>query len=122
MDRTIEQTESLIAKQQRIKTGLMQDFVTRGVTPDGRLRPTRAEAPHLYKESPLGWIPKEWERTTVGSCLTGIDAGKSPDCPDTPASGDQWGVLKVGAVDPEGFRGTENKRVFEKSLMSEQGG
>ncbi len=30
---------------------------------------------------------------TVGECLIGIDAGKSPECPDTPASGDQWGVL-----------------------------
>ena len=39
----------------------MHDLFTRGVTPDGNLRPTRAEAPQLYKESPLGWIPKEWE-------------------------------------------------------------
>ena len=61
MDEAIEQTEALIAKYQQIKAGLMHDLFTRGVTPDGQLRPTRAEAPHLYKESPLGWIPKEWE-------------------------------------------------------------
>ena len=57
----IEQTETLIAKYQQIKAGLMHDLFTRGVTPDGKLRPTRAEAPQLYQESPLGWIPKEWE-------------------------------------------------------------
>ncbi len=61
VDEAIEQTEALIAKTQQIKAGLMHDLFTRGVTPDGHLRPPRAEAPKLYKESPLGWIPKEWE-------------------------------------------------------------
>lgn len=61
VDEAIEQTEALIAKTQQIKAGLMHDLFTRGVTPDGQLRPPREEAPHLYKESPLGWIPKEWK-------------------------------------------------------------
>lgn len=65
LDKTIEQTEALIAKYQQIKAGLMHDLFTRGVTPDGRLRPTRDEAPHLYKQSPLGWIPKEWEPSVM---------------------------------------------------------
>lgn len=60
VDEAIEQTEVLIAKTQQIKAGLMHDLFTRGVTPDGHLRPPREKAPHLYKESPLGWIPKEW--------------------------------------------------------------
>lgn len=61
LDETIEQTEALIAKMQKVKVGLMHDLFTRGVTPDGRLRPTREQAPELYKKSPLGWIPKEWD-------------------------------------------------------------
>jgi len=61
LDEAIEQTEALIAKHQQIKAGLMHDLFTRGVTPDGHLRPTREQAPDLYKESPLGWIPKEWQ-------------------------------------------------------------
>lgn len=60
LDETIEQTEALIAKYQQIKAGLMHDLFTRGVTPDGRLRPSRDQAPHLYKESSLGWIAKDW--------------------------------------------------------------
>lgn len=52
-DKAIEQTEALIAKYQQIKAGLMQDLFTRGVTPNGHLRPTRTQAPHLYKDSPL---------------------------------------------------------------------
>lgn len=65
LDETIEQTEALIAKHQQIKAGLMHDLFTRGVTPNGKLRPTRSEAPQLYKESALGWIPKEWEIVTT---------------------------------------------------------
>jgi type I restriction enzyme S subunit len=118
LDETIEQTEALIAKYQQIKAGLMHDLFTRGVTPEGCLRPTSAEVPQLYKESPLGSIPKEWDVASVGSCLLGIDAGKSPDCPDTPASGDQWGVLKVGAVDQSGLRENENKTVAEDWLKN----
>lgn len=65
LDEAIEQTEALIAKMQQIKAGLMHDLFTRGVTPDGHLRPTREQAPDLYKESPLGWIPKDWDIVTI---------------------------------------------------------
>lgn len=58
VDRAIEQTEALIAKQQRIKTGLMQDLLTRGIDEHGNLR---SEQTHKFKDSPLGRIPVEWE-------------------------------------------------------------
>ena len=58
VDRAIEQTEALIAKQQRIKTGLMQDLLTRGIDKHGNLR---SEQTHEFKDSPLGRIPVEWE-------------------------------------------------------------
>jgi type I restriction enzyme S subunit len=61
IDTLIEHTDALIAKLQQVKAGMMHDLFTRGVTPDGRLRPTRDEAPLLYKPSELGWIPKEWD-------------------------------------------------------------
>lgn len=70
VDEAIEQTEALIAKYQQIKAGLMHDLFTRGVTADGRLRPTRAQAPHHYKKSAIGWIPKEWECFTIGELFT----------------------------------------------------
>lgn len=58
VDRAIEQTEALIAKQQRIKTGLMQNLLTRGIDEHGNLR---SEQTHPFKDSPLGRIPAEWE-------------------------------------------------------------
>ncbi|MFZ2541753.1 MAG: restriction endonuclease subunit S [Gallionella sp.] len=60
IDTAIEKTEALIAKYQQIKAGLMHDLFTRGVTANGKLRPPREKAPDLYQETPIGWIPKEW--------------------------------------------------------------
>lgn len=61
IDTAIEKTEALIAKYQQIKAGLMQDLFTRGVLPNGQLRPRREQAPELYQETAIGWIPREWE-------------------------------------------------------------
>ncbi|MFP3753021.1 restriction endonuclease subunit S [Cupriavidus sp. SIMBA_020] len=61
IDTAIEKTEALIAKCQQIKAGLMRDLFTRGVLPNGQLRPPREQAPELYQETAIGWIPKEWQ-------------------------------------------------------------
>ena len=80
LDEAIEQTEALTAKYQQIKAGLMHDLFTCGVTPDGRLRATRAEAPHLYKESLVGWIPREWSVVSVRECgSVQLGRQRSPD-------------------------------------------
>lgn len=65
VDGLIERTEALIAKQQQIKQGLLHDLFTRGVDAHGALRPPHSEAPELYHETALGWLPKGWrvERT-----------------------------------------------------------
>lgn len=61
IDTAIEKTEALIAKYQQIKAGLMHDLFTRGVLPNGQLRPPREQAPELYQETAIGWIPREWD-------------------------------------------------------------
>lgn len=58
VDEAIAQTEQLIAKYSRIKTGLMQDLLTKGIDENGNIR---SEETHEFKDSPLGRIPKEWE-------------------------------------------------------------
>jgi type I restriction enzyme, S subunit len=57
IDRAITQTEAIIAKQQRIKTGLMQDLLTKGIDENGNIR---SEATHEFKDSAIGRIPVEW--------------------------------------------------------------
>lgn len=58
IDKAIAQTETLIAKYKRIKTGLMQDLLTRGIDENGQLRDPKT---HKFKRSPLGMIPDEWD-------------------------------------------------------------
>lgn len=61
LDTAIHETEAIIAKLKAVKQGLLHDLLTRGIDANGELRPPQAEAPQLYKESALGWIPKEWD-------------------------------------------------------------
>jgi type I restriction enzyme S subunit len=74
VDRAIEQTEMLIAKQQSIKTGLMHDLLTRGIDEHGNLR---SEQTHPFKDSPLGRIPVEWEVAALSSAVKLIKRGPS---------------------------------------------
>lgn len=78
IDQAIEKTEALIDKYQQIKAGLMHDLFTRGIAADGQLRPPREQAPELYQETPLGWIPKEWELTTLMGVMDFLDGQRVP--------------------------------------------
>jgi type I restriction enzyme, S subunit len=79
VDRAIEQTEALIAKQQRIKTGLMQDLLTRGIDEHGNLR---SEQTHKFKDSPLGRIPVEWEVRELRTYLSYVSYGFTNPMPE----------------------------------------
>ena len=71
VDSVIEKTQATIAKYKAIKQGMLQDLFTRGIdTTTGKLRPSYHDAPHLYKESKLGWIPREWEVAKVREVCT----------------------------------------------------
>lgn len=70
LDSTIHETEAIIAKLKAVKQGLLHDLLTRGIDANGELRPPQAEAPHRYKQSPLGWIPREWALKTLGQILS----------------------------------------------------
>lgn len=66
-DAVIEKTRAAIAKYKAIKQGMLQDLFTRGIDLNtNKLRPCYQDAPHLYKESKLGMIPREWEVEKIG--------------------------------------------------------
>jgi type I restriction enzyme S subunit len=75
LDTAIHETEAIIAKLRAVKQGLLHDLLTRGIDANGELRPPQAEAPHLYKQSSLGWIPREWEDTELGVVTTWASGG-----------------------------------------------
>ena len=67
LDTQIQKTEALIAKLEKLKEGLLHDLLTRGIDENGQLRPSPEQAPELYKESPLGLLPKDWSINNVAS-------------------------------------------------------
>jgi len=75
VDQAIEQTESLIAKQQRIKTGLMQNLLTRGIDEHGNLR---SEETHEFKDSLQGRIPSEWAVKEIDELACHVGSGITP--------------------------------------------
>jgi type I restriction enzyme S subunit len=87
----IEQTEALIEKYQHIKAGLMHDLFTRGVLPNGQLRPPREQAPDLYQKTAIGWIPREWQYELLDN-LAHRGSGHTPnkDHPEYWSGGIKW--------------------------------
>lgn len=60
VDEVIEKTQAQINKLKDLKTGMMQELLTRGVGVDGK--------PHTeFKDSPVGRIPKAWEVLPLSS-------------------------------------------------------
>lgn len=74
-DQAIANTQSLIAKYTQIKTGLMQDLLTKGIDENGNIR---TELTHEFKDSPLGRIPKEWECLTIKEIAERLRSGVTP--------------------------------------------
>jgi len=62
VDKSIEQTEALIAKYTRIKTGLMQDLLTKGIDENGNIRNKKT---HKFVIKNGIEVPEEWEVLTV---------------------------------------------------------
>jgi type I restriction enzyme S subunit len=69
-EQAIAHSEALIAKYSRIKTGLMQDLLTKGIDENGNIR---TEQTHEFKDSSLGRIPKEWDVKKMGDLILAID-------------------------------------------------
>ena len=98
-DTVIDKTQSAIAKYKAIKQGMLHDLFTRGIDiKTGKLRPHYEEKPELYKESKLGWIPREWQEKVFGKEVDLIHGHQFRDYDFT-----EFGipVVKIGQVKPE---------------------
>ena len=52
---------------------------------------------------------KKWDRRPFSELFEAIDSGWSPVCLDRPTTGDEWGILKLGAVTRCEYNAAENK-------------
>jgi type I restriction enzyme, S subunit len=50
-----------------------------------------------------------WGRTPLRDLVQRIESGNSPRCLDRPVAGDEWGVLKLGAVTSCVYKAIQNK-------------
>jgi type I restriction enzyme S subunit len=103
VDQAIEQTEALIAKQQRIKTGLMQDLLTRGIDEHGNLR---SEQTHEFKDSSLGRVPAAWDVVHLNQCA----ATDAPIC---------YGILMPGRGYDNGVPVIKVKDIFDGRILQD---
>ncbi|WP_409275625.1 restriction endonuclease subunit S [Pseudomonas sp. KCJK9111] len=108
LDTAIRETEALIGKLEAVKQGLLHDLLTRGIDVNGQLHPPQNEAPQLYKESPLGWVPRKWSCRTLAH-IANTYAGGTPSR-DTPGffGGDiSW--VKSTEVNRESISSTDEQ-------------
>jgi len=80
LDAAVRQAEAIIEKLKQVKQGLLHDLLTRGLDENGEMRPPQSEAPHLYKQSTLGWIPNDWRTARLNSCAavaSGVTVGRN---------------------------------------------
>ncbi|MCE7974455.1 MAG: restriction endonuclease subunit S [Leptolyngbya sp. PLA1] len=70
---------------------------------------------HLWQSSNrLDPVGTRYEGSRLGDVIEDLENGWSPKCFDTPATGEEWGVLKVGAVSFGVFNPQENKALPPK--------
>ncbi len=103
LDTAIRETEALIDKLKAIKQGLLHDLLTRGIDAGGQLRLPQSEAPQLYKESPLGRIPREWEAVELNQLID----------PKRPVV---YGILMPGYGHPGGVPVVKVKDIFDGKI------
>ncbi|MBO6496766.1 MAG: restriction endonuclease subunit S [Roseivirga sp.] len=63
-------------------------------------------------------IPENWVWCRLGELIYDTEGGKSPNCQNVPAEGDQWGVIKTTAVQEMIFLENENKILPEKYVVN----
>ncbi|ELB2733873.1 restriction endonuclease subunit S [Vibrio alginolyticus] len=104
VDDVIEKTQAQIDKLKDLKTGMMQELLTRGVGVDGK--------PHTeFKDSPVGRIPKGWEVSSLGELISVMESGWSPQCHSEQAMLGEWCILKTTAIQWHGFDYLANKKL-----------
>lgn len=104
VEAVIEKTQAQIDKLKDLKTGMMQELLTKGVDKNGE-RHTK------FKDSPMGRIPVGWDVLNVEDLIDVMEAGWSPQCESKSAQIGEWGVLKTTAVQWTGFDYSANKKL-----------
>lgn len=96
----ITATQRIIDATERVKRGLMQQLLTRGI------------GHTAFKQTEIGEIPAEWDVVTLESVVRELRAGVSVNSENRPKVGGEFGILKTSAVTYGVFRSTEHKAIL----------
>ena len=99
VDNTIEKTDAIIEKYKRIKQGLMQELLTKGIDENWEVR---SEKTHKFKDSPLGKIPEEWEVKKLGE-IGKIITGSTPPTENEEYYGDSYQFISPEDIKDDKF-------------------
>ena len=73
----IQKTEEIIEQTKRVREGLLQDVMERGVTKEGHLRPQPSEAGNLFEEKEGIRVPPTWKVEQLADTGDWV-SGKTP--------------------------------------------
>jgi type I restriction enzyme S subunit len=107
LDRETSRIDKLLEKKQELGQLLAEKLETQtelAITGQGQEGHISAG-----RSSFVNAIPKGWTETRVRFGIKKIEQGWSPQCEERLASGDEWGVLKLGAITTGKFREEAHK-------------
>ena len=113
-DAAISQTEALIAKYQRIKTGLMQDLLACGIDEHGNIR---SKATHRFVVKNGIEVPEEWEVDCLATLIKAVDAHPSHRTPPSVENGIPY--LGISDIDEYGNIDLKKCRKVSLSVLQE---
>jgi type I restriction enzyme S subunit len=103
INKFIKAKKKLIALLKEQKQHIINAAVTKGINPNVKMKDSGVEW--------LGEIPEHWNAVRLKTCITKIEQGWSPQCEAQKAGINDWGVLKVGCVNGDYFKASENKKL-----------
>lgn len=104
VDDVIEKTRAQIDKLKDLKTGMMQELLTKGI---GHTE---------FKDSPVGRIPLTWSVVSLGEIIGTMIGGVSVNCENRQKGPNEIGVLRVSSVFQGEFFPDEHKTVVQEDL------
>jgi type I restriction enzyme S subunit len=97
VDAAIQETDAVVGKQEQVKTGLLQDLLTRGLDADGRLRDPERK-PEAFRETELGLLPIGWRVVDLEAVTKRITDGSHQAVDTLPDASDGIPFLYVSCI------------------------
>lgn len=104
VDEAIEKTEQIIEQTEKVKKGLMQQLLTKGI---GHTK---------FKKTAIGERPKEWEISPLKEIINRLLAGVSVNSENRIKNDKELGILKTSSVTDRFFNPAEHKTILSEEI------